>query len=254
MSSTSPALRTLAFGDVARTVWGTAWIPGSDGSAVATVGGDAVAPVVSSVRLSAAEDGGEWRLDGDGVALIASPVGEVADVHGADDDIAGFDQLCRVTGRFEQGGAGHAVDCLGVRTSRFGGFDLAKLESIRAVSTWFEPDEGFALMAFRGRKAKHHDSDVVTATVLGPEPSSPVEDPRLSTTYDAGGWPIRASLELWLSAAEGEEEQFPRRAVGEAAGPRSVTAAGGVELRAEPFRWHSRGREGAGMYLLAQRR
>ena len=147
----------------------------------------------------------------------------------------------------------HAVDCLGQRTSRFGGFDLGKLESVRAVSTWFEPDEGFALMAFRGRRAKHHDSDVITAAVLGPETSAPVEDPRLSTTYDAGGWPVRAGLELWLTA-ENEEEQYPRRAAGEATGARMQTAAGELDLRAEPFRWHSRGREGAGMYLLARRR
>ena len=253
MSPSPPVLRTLAFGDVARTVWGAAWIPGSDGSAVATVGGDGVAPVVSSLRLSVAEDGGEWRLDGDVVALIASPAGEIVDVHAPDDDTVGFDQLCRVTGRFEQSGGEHAVDCLGLRTSRSGAFDLAKLESVRVVSTWFEPDEGLALTAFRGRKAKHHDSDVVTATVLGPEPSPPVEDPRLSTTYDGGGWPIRAGLELWL-AAEGEEEQFPRRAAGQAAGARTETAAGELDLRAEPFRWHSRGREGAGMYLLARRR
>lgn len=254
MSSTSPALRTLAFGDAARTVWGAAWIPGGDGSAVAMVGGDAVAPVVSSLSASVAEDGGDWRLDGGGVALIASPAGEIVDVGAVEDDIVGFDQLCRVTGRFEQSGAEHTVDCLGLRTSRSGSFDLAKLASVRAVSTWFEPDEGFAVMAFRGRKAKHHDSDVLTATVLGPEPFSPVDDPRLSTTYDAGGWPIRAGLELWLAAGEGEEEPYPRRAVGQAAGARTETAAGELDLRAEPFRWHSRGREGAGMYLLARRR
>jgi hypothetical protein len=254
MSSSSSELRTLAFGDVARTVWGAAWIPGGDASAVATVGGDAVAPAVSSVRLSVVEDHGEWRLDGDGVALIASPAGEIVDVRPGDEDIVGSDQLCRVTGRFAQSGTEHAVDCLGLRTSRSGSFDLGKLESVRAVSTWFEPDEGFALIAFRGRKAKHHDSDVITAAVLGPETSASVEEPRLSTTYDAGGWPVRAGLELWLAAAEGEEEPYPRRAVGEAAGARTETAAGDLDLRAEPFRWHSRGREGAGMYLLAHRR
>ena len=227
MSPTPSELRTLAFGDLERTVWGAAWIPSDDGSAVATLGGDAVAPVVSSLRLSAAEDGGEWRLDGDGVALIASPAGEPVDVHDDDDGIEGFDQLCRVTGRFELDGAEHEVDCLGLRSSRSGGFDLAKLESVRAVSTWFEPDEGLALIAFRGRKAKPHDGDVVTAAVLGPEPSAPVEDPRLSTTYDAGGWPVRAGLELWL-AGDGEEEQFPaarvRRGRGRPGGDRGRRA------------------------------
>ena len=107
-------------------------------------------------------------------------------------------------------------------------------------------------IAFRGRKAKSHEGDVVTATVLGPEPSAPVDDPRLSTTYEAGGWPVRAGLELWLGG-DGDEEQFPRRAAGEAAGARAQAAAGGLDIRAEPFRWHSRGREGAGLYMLARR-
>jgi hypothetical protein len=254
MSSPAAALRTLAFGDVARSVWGAAWIPGSDGSAVATVGGGAVAPVVSSLRVTVAQDGDEWRLDLGHATLVATPAGEVVDVHAAEDDIAGFDQLCRVTGTFVQSGTEHTVDCLGLRSSRTGGFDLGKIDSVRAVSTWFEPDEGLALIAFRGRKAKHHDDDVVTATVLGPEPSPSVEDPRLSTTYDAGGWPIRAGIELWL-AAEGEDApQFTRRAAGEASGARTETAAGELDLRAEPFRWRSRGREGAGMYILARRR
>ena len=43
MSPTSPELRTLAFGDLERTVWGAAWIPG-DGATVAAVGGAAAAP------------------------------------------------------------------------------------------------------------------------------------------------------------------------------------------------------------------
>jgi hypothetical protein len=252
MSPTSAALRTLAFGDVARTVWGAAWIAGG-GSAVTTLGGDGLPAIVLSLGLSRGDEGGEWSLDGDQAELIVSPAGNVVDVQAPDDQIAGFDQLCRVTGRFVLDAAEHAVDCLGLRTSRFGGFDLGKLESVRAVSTWFEPDEGFALMAFRGRRAKHHDSDVITAAVLGPETSAPVEDPRLSTTYDAGGWPVRAGLELWLTA-ENEEEQYPRRAAGEATGARMQTAAGELDLRAEPFRWYSRGREGAGMYLLARRR
>ncbi|HTP18283.1 MAG TPA: hypothetical protein VMJ65_01690 [Solirubrobacteraceae bacterium] len=254
MSPPSSALRTLAFGDVVGTVWGTAWVPESNGPAVGAVGGDSALPVVSSLRVSVSDDGAQWRLDGNGVALIASPAGEIADAHTPDEDIVGFDQLCRVTGTFEQGGSDRAVDCLGVRTSRSGAFDLAKLESVRAVSTWFEPDEGFALTAFRARKAKHHDSDVLTATVLGPEQYPSVEDSRLSTTYDADGWPIRAGLELWLAAAEGDEEQFPRRASGEAAGARAETAAGELDLRAERFRWHSRGREGTGIYLLARHR
>ena len=50
------------------------------------------------------------------------------------------------------------------------------------------------------------------------------------------------------------DQQYPRRASGEALGARAHALAGGLELKAEPFRWHSRGREGAGMYVLARRR
>ncbi len=253
MSPTTSALRTLAFGDLEHTAWGAAWIPGADGSALATLGAEGAGTVAPSLHLTADAPDGEWRLDGEGAALSVSPAGEPVAVHVEDDDVEGFDQLCRVTGRFELDGAEHAVDYLGLRTSRSGSFDLAKLDSVRAVSTWFEPDEGLALMAFRARKAKSHDGDVVTAAILGPESSPAVEDPRLTTTYDAGGWPVRAGLELWL-ARDGEQEQFPRRASGEAAGSRAESAAGELDLRAEPFRWHSRGREGAGIYILARRR
>jgi hypothetical protein len=250
---TASTLRTLAFGDLERTAWGAAWMPGADGSALATLGAGDGGAVAQNVRLTAAGEDGEWRLDGDHAALIVSPAGEAVPVTAGEDHLDGFDQLCRVTGRFALDGAEHSIDCLGMRTSRSGSFDLGKLESVRAVSTWFEPDEGLALIAFRGRKAKSHDGDAVTAAVLGPERSVPVEDPRLTTTYDAGGWPVRAGLELWL-AGEGEEEQYPRRASGEAAGAHAQSAAGDLDLRAEPFRWHSRGREGAGIYILARRR
>jgi hypothetical protein len=252
MSPPPTDLRTLAFGDLERTVWGAAWIPEPDGTATAALGNGGERTAVSSLRLSGGADAGDWRLDGDATALVVTPVGDPVTVHAPDDHIEGFDQLCRVSGRFELDGAERTFECLGLRTSRSGGFDLGKIESIRAVSTWFEPDEAFTLVAFRGRKAKAHDADVITATVLGPEPVAPVEDPRLSTTYAPDGWPIRAGLELWLSADD-EQEQFPRRAAGQAVGARAQAAAGGLEIRAEPFLWHSRGRPGAGLYMLARR-
>ena len=158
-----------------------------------------------------------------------------------------------MSGRFELDGAERAFECLGLRTSRSGGFDLAKLESVRAVSTWFEPDEGLALVAFRGRKAKSHEGE------WSPPRCSARSRPRRSRTRacrprttpaDGRSGPASSCG----SAGDGEEEQFPRRASGEAAGARAQAAAGDLELRAEPFRWHSRGREGAGIYILARRR
>jgi len=251
MSPPPIALRTIAFGDVERTVWGAAWIPDPDGPAFIALGGNGDHSLVSSLRVSGG-GGGEWRLDGDRAELLVSGLGEAVAATAPDDHLEGFDQLCRVTGRFELDGAERGVDCLGLRMSLSWPFDLAKLESVRAVSTWFEPDEGLALVAFRTRKAKAHDADVIAAAVLGPDRAPAVQDPRLSTTYEAEGWPVRAGLELWFGS-EGEEEQFPRRASGEATGVRAQGTADGLEIRAEPFRWHSRGREGAGLYMLARR-
>jgi hypothetical protein len=176
-------------------------------------------------------------------------VGELVDVRAAEDGIEGSDQLCRVTGRFGQ----HEVDCLGLRSAWSDTVDVTRFESIRSVSVWFDPDEAFALTAFRPRKAKAHDGDLLAAAVIAADGSAAVDDPRLSTTYGADGWPSRAGLELWLTGPE-PEQQYPRRASGEAIGPRAQAVAGELELRAEPFRWHNRSREGAGMYLLARRR
>jgi hypothetical protein len=244
------ALRTLTFG--ADSVWGAGWVASAGDGPAAIVGAGERATVVSGPELTFEEDHGEWRLDGAGAALTAAPLGEVVAVHAEQDLVEGWDQLVRVSGRFEQDGHEHKVDCLGLRSS-LADVDLTRFESIRAVSVWFDPDDGMALTALRPRKAKAHDADVLAAAVIAADASGPVEDPRLSTTYAADGWPSRAGLELWLAAADGEQ-QYPRRAAGEAIGARAQALAGGFQLRAEPFRWHSRAREGIGMYLLAHRR
>lgn len=246
------ALRTLAFGD--GSVWGAIWSSDSAGPALAALGSGADVSLSADARLPDSGVGAadEWRLEADGAALAAAPVGELVDVQASQDGLAGWGQLCRVTGAL----GGSEVDCLGVRSWWSDDLELARFESIRAVSVWFEPDEAFALTAFRPRKAKAHDGDLLAAAVIAADGAAAVEDPRLSTTYAADGWPSRAGLELWLAAVgDGDSErQYPRRTSGEAIGPRAEAVAGELELRIEPFRWHSRAREGAGMYLLASRR
>jgi hypothetical protein len=247
-------LRTLAFGELDPAgAWGAAWIPDSDGQALAALGDGQVSAALRGVDLAGATDGGEWQLDGDDAALLVAPAGDEVAVQASEDGIEGWDQLCRVTGRFERDGAEHAVDCLGLRSWWSSAIDVERYESIRAVSVWFEPDEGLTVTAFRPRKAKAHDRDVLAGAVIAPDVSATVEDPRLSTTYEGEGWPARAGLELWL-AGEEPEHQYPRRASGEATGARVEALVGSLEVRAEPFRFHSRGRDGAGAYLLARRR
>jgi hypothetical protein len=222
-AASPPSLRTLAFGDPERKVWGAAWSSG----------------------------GNEWRLGAEQTELTVSPIGEPVAAHDLENRIEGHHQLCRIT---QSRGGEDTVDCLGVQSWFSTTAELERFESIRAVSTWFEPDEALILTAFRAQKAKAHDADAIAAAVLGPDGPKAVEDPRLSTTYEAGGWPVRAGLELWLPAESEDAHQFPRRASGEATGERTEVSADGLEIRAEPFRWHSRGRDGAGMYILARRR
>jgi hypothetical protein len=253
----TPALCTLAFGELEPAgAWGVALVRESDGPSLTALGAGEASSVVPDVRFSADADGEGWRLGGDAAALVVAPAGEAVAVRSTEDAVEGWEQLCRVTGSFERGGMTHAVDCLGLRSWWSDAIDVDRYESIRSVSAWFEPGEGtaeaMALTAFRPRKAKAHDRDVLAAAVIAADVSGAVEDPRLSTTYEGEGWPARAGLELWL-AGEEPDHQYPRRASGEATGPRVEALADGHEVRAQPFRWHSRGREGAGMYLLARR-
>ncbi|MBV9363882.1 MAG: hypothetical protein JOY89_06565 [Solirubrobacterales bacterium] len=248
------ALRTLAFGGLeAPASWGAAWAADPDHPTLTTVGAGRDWSVLQDVCLSPGEGSEEWRLAGGTTTLDVSPTGEAVAAPASESGIEAWDQLCRVTGRFELNGAERSVECLGLRSWFSPVLELERYESIRAVSTWFGPDEGMALAAFRPRKAKAHDRDVLAATVIAADGPARVEDPRLSTTYAEGGWPVRAGLELWVTGKE-PDQQYPRRASGEATGARAEALSGTLELRAEPFRWHSRGRDGAGMYLLARRR
>jgi hypothetical protein len=226
----SEATRTVAFGDVESGVWGVVW-----GELVAI--GDAPLGTSTIEGWEADED---WRITADYVELTVAP-------EGAPSSQDGFEQLCRVRGHVQA----EAIDCLGRRASRSVPLDSARFESVREVSAWFEPDEGLAVVALRPRRAGNHAADLVTATLLEPTGPVAVEEPRLSTTYTSDGRPSRMSLELWLG---GEHEQYPRRAAGEAFGPDVSGVLLDFEVRVQPLRCHSRGREGTGVYLIARAR
>jgi hypothetical protein len=247
MSPSRAILSTVSFGGLDTATWGTVFGPG-DGAFLAA--GDGERAGIVQVALAAAQETGEWRLEGDRATLVVAPAADAVTVPAADGGSNGIAQLCRVSGRLRLDGSEHEVDVPGLRTRGGQPLELDRFRSIRTVSTWFHSGEGFVLTALRPRKARAHDDDVMTAAVLGPKASAPVADPRLSTTYSADGWPVRAGLELWLG--EEEEEQYSRRASGEATGLHARGAAGELELRAQRFRWHSRGKDGAGAYLLAQ--
>lgn len=250
--------RALAFGDLEAGLWGVAWIPAPDDRVAVAVCAGSTAKVVSAA-LTRKQEADEWRLDGEGIELALSASGSPVSSGDPQAGLEGFDQLCRVTGTLTLDGAQHEVSCLGWRGAR-SGLVTDKIESFRQVSAWFEPDEGLALLALRPRKARGQESDIVAAAVLEPEPVPPVADPRLSTTYTEAGLPSRAGLELWLEEGEpdadgGDErpEQYPRRAAGVAVSAGLDWETTSFALHAAPLHWHSRGRDGAGVYLLGRR-
>jgi hypothetical protein len=167
--------------------------------------------------------------------------------------MAGFDQAVRVEGTANVGGARIAVDALGQRGRSWGTPDWDRISLARTVGAWLEGDLAVALTAIRPAGASHHDDERVVATILDTDPESgapratAVVDPRLSTTYDAGGHQIAAGLELFV-----DEESFPRRAAG---GVRCGTTLdlGRLRLKCAFFQWRMEGRRGVGRYDVLAR-
>jgi hypothetical protein len=241
-------VRAVAFGTPDGSVWGV----GLDAGVPALVADGGAELVAAAITWNA--DGPDWGLSADRVSLTVSPAPEPE--HQTGDDVppapaaserepswSGRQELCRVIGTI----AGAEIDCVGVRTE-LTEVRPAELGSIRGFSSWVSAEEAVTLLALRSESEAHHDRDLVAATVFDPDGWMTSDDPRLSTTYDGDGNPTRATLELWI--AQGERE-FPRRAAGEAAGPAVTVTGDDATLWVLPLRCHSRGHDGAGVYLLA---
>ncbi len=226
----SGPLRTVTFGDLGAGRWGIVW------GAFAAIG----ETVLPSPTIEGAGPGEDWQISADGAELTVTAAGPASASEG-------FAQLCRVSGQFGE----QTIDCLGRRGLEPEELDPSRFDSVREISAWFEPDEGFAVVALRPPEAGNHAADVVTATLLEPAAAVAVADTRLSTTYTADGRPSRMGLELWL---DDEQEQYPRRAAGEAVGAGVSSTFAGLEILAAPLRCHSRGHEGTGVYLIARAR
>lgn len=210
-------------------------------------------------ELRGSDEAEPWRIEGEGVSLEFAPAGPTTRGDGAEDGLESVDQLCSVTGSVVLGGGQHQITCLGWRATVGGAFELDAIDSFRQTSGWFEAAHGISMVALRPRKLRAHDDDLVAAALLEPD-ALRVDDPRLSTTYDASGRPTRVGLELWLESEASDEasdedsdRQFPRRAAAEAVGSGIEWETAGFTLHAAALRWHSRGSDGAGVYLLGRR-
>jgi hypothetical protein len=248
-------LRILAFGELASELWGVSWAAGESGQMrLAARAGTAAA--VREVALERVDDA--WELTGEGVSLLFRPATPPIAGHDPEGQLERQDQLCEVTGGLAIDGQEIEIGCLGWAASLGGEAVEKKSDSVRFLAAWLDPQAGFSLTAVRPRKARGQEADAVAAVVVD-EPPPRVVDPRLSTTYTEAGEPVRAGLELWLEPEEAEDSddeavQYPRRAMGEVAGPGLDWSQDNLELHASLLRWHSHGHEGPGVYVLGRRR
>ncbi len=251
----SSSLRVLSFGDASGEVWGAAVSAAgatvSAAGATVSAGATALAIVTpertvtatdaDQVSLSPERDG--WRLTGPDFALSFVPAGE----NGSRAPSPAGDLLCRVEGHIGAPEAERAVSCSGT-VSLEPDTRIDRLDSIRAVTGWFDADHGVVLRALRPAGSKDHEHDAIAATLFDPDQAVAVTDPRLSTTFRPPERPARASLELWIGDGD---ELYPRRAAAEASGPAVETGTDGMRLAITPLRCHSAGLDGVGVYLIA---
>jgi hypothetical protein len=231
----------FAFGEPDGELFGVATV--WDGGSCSSLG--------TGIRAYGADPDEEWRLAGEGVELAFAPVGAVAELDLADAGTRALHQLAHVRGIMVVDGVEREVDCSGARSRRFGTPDGKRFESLRAVSGWFGGEDGLAVLAARPRRARGHNTELVSAVLLEGGFATPVTEPRLSSTYTADGAPARVGLELWLGDDD-DADQYARRAAAEAIG-RSVVC-GEPPRRSELLRWRMQGRVGVGVYDLLRTR
>ncbi len=283
---------TFAFGDPGAGVHGSArlGVAGGAGTVLALVFADG-APVAAAAHGGLpVPDGWSWdSLEAgapgpDGVALAVETLGALASwrvrfagAAGAGFDLvfdavsapfgdsshdgplavagglAGYGQLCRVTGTVAAGGgAPREIACLGQRGHEWGVADWGRVLSARSVTAWLGDRHAVAFQSLRPDGAAGHDAEAHAAWLVdeagGEAIVTAIADPRLSTAVDGEGRPRRAAFELWAH----EDAEVPRRASGQALAVASLDL-GDLRLDAAVFAWRMEGREGVGRYDLLRR-
>lgn len=250
-----------AFADPTREVWGLIRGGAERQAAVRLLGSPSSPREPRSSPAAAAPDEAPSREWSAAPELVLSAADGSADAVGATVGAADALRLLRITGAHSAGGEPVTLDAPAVA---YAGPTLAKLDSVRILVAWFPDGHAIALSAARPRGG-HADKDVVAVMVTGagmvpadpvtpgePEPLQ-VFDPRLSTTYDARGVPLRAGIELWLGPDE-DSDQRPLRLSCESTGDRLTGELGNLNLEAYAQRCHSRGEDGLGVYALLRPR
>lgn len=273
---------TFAFGDARAELYGLARIglsPGEGGEgrlgsalAVLFAGREPVAAIargalevpdgagwdaleLGGLRMTVEAPLGAWRvaLEGerDGFDLrfeALSPPAGIADGDAVAQagGMAGYEQLCGVTGTVRAGGRAHEIHCLGQRGHGWGEPDWDRIEAARTVSAWPEAGFGVALTSVRPEGAPHAE-EAVWAALLDERGTVRIEDPRMSTTYDVDGRMRRAGMELWV-----RDDEPAVRGSGEVLCG-STFDLGALRLDCSFFRWRIDGETGVGRYDVLRR-
>jgi hypothetical protein len=263
---------TISWGDPEADLYGLARIGlDADGASALAVLFSRREPVAAIARDGLTAEGADWAsLEAGGVAMatgaplegwtvgfrsedarqgFALELEAASEPAALDDAVArsggmeGYEQLCVVRGMVLADGAARPVTCLGQRGHTWGAPDWSRIALTRSLTVWADGGPGVALSAIRPAGASNHAQEAVWAALLGPEEVKPIDDPRVSTTYDGDGHQRRAGLELWV----GEGDDIPERASGEVLCG-STLELGPLALDLAFFAWHFEGREGVGRY------
>jgi hypothetical protein len=212
---------------------------------------------VAGLGTSVEEPLQAWRVsyEGDGAGFdLRFEARSSPAVLAADSDLArtggmeGYEQLCSVTGTVRRGGREQQVRCLGQRGHIWGAPDWKRLGLARTLSAWLGADRAVLLGAARPARARGHGEEAVAGWLVDVGDPQPINEPRLSTTYDGDLRQQRAGLELWME----EESEFPRRVSGEVLCGTTLEL-GDVRLETAFFGWRMEGREGVGRYDVMRR-
>jgi hypothetical protein len=128
-----------------------------------------------------------------------------------------------------------------------GELDWDEIGSVRVLSARLGDGRLLAVVALRPAGAEGHGDDLVVGAIGDGEAFATVDQPLLSTEYDAAGQPRRVGLELY----PGEDGLALRIAADVTAA--TTSASGGVERVAAALAVRSPGGEGAGVVDLLTR-
>src|SRR4051794_1748360 len=181
---------------------------------------------------------GGWRaVLGDTLSLEFEPVSASADLGGVRVHVA------RVRGE----AAGRRVDGLGTVSETEAPPRWDELDAIRDITALVDEQHALVARARRPRGAVGHGDEEIVARLVEDDVLVEVEDTRISTVYDGGGWQRSAGLELWLPG-----EDYPRRGSGQVIAGASLDLDA-LQVHVAVFRWRLDGREGIGSYELMLR-